>query len=293
MRMTSVTLRLALLTGSLPMLVSALELQRDTLKAWDEYIHHADALMQPRLDRKQPFLWSDEAADRGARLRNGEILIEPMTGRGTQSVENGLIHDWLGAVFIPNATLANLSAVVHDYDRYSQVYKPVVTDSKMLACSQTDQKFSMVWQRRILFISAAIRSQYEARDFPVDASRGYNILNTTQVQEIKSYGRRDESLLPPGQGNGYIWRLHSIARYEERDGGVYLELEAIALTRDIPASLRGLVNPVVNRLSINSLTTSLKQTREAVMTMASRPVSTAACGVPASTVTVARRSAGN
>jgi len=43
--------------------------------------------------------------------------------------------------------------------------------------------------------------------------------------------------LPDGTGSGYVWRLHSIARYEQREGGVDLELEAIALTRDIPASV--------------------------------------------------------
>src|SRR5262249_24972418 len=101
-------------------------------------------------------------------------------------------------------------------------------------------------------------------DVRLDARRGYNIANATQMQEIENYGRAGERLLPPGTGNGFIWRLHSIARYEERDGGVYLELEAIALTRDIPAGFRWLVNPVVNHLSINSLTTSLRQTRDAV-----------------------------
>jgi hypothetical protein len=56
-----------------------------------------------------------------------------------------------------------------------------------------------------------------------------------------------------------------MARYEERDGGVYLELEAMALTRDIPGSLAWMVKPVVNHLSINSLTTTLRQTRDVVI----------------------------
>ncbi len=77
------------------------------------------------------------------------------------------------------------------------------------------------------------------------------------------YGHSGERLLPPDQGNGFIWRLHSIARYEERDGGVYLELEVLALTREILASLRWFVNPVVSHLSIISLRTALRQTREA------------------------------
>jgi len=77
-------------------------------------------------------------------------------------------------------------------------------------------------------------------------------------------GRPSERLLPADAGAGFIWRIRSISRYLERDGGVYLEIEAIALTRDIPSSLRWLVSPVVNHLSVNSLTTTLSQTREAV-----------------------------
>ena len=135
----------------------------------------------------------------------------------------------------------------------------------------------MTWQRRVLFVNAAMKGQYQAYDFAVDARRGYNVTYTRQVQEIEGYGHSGEHLLPPGQGNGFIWRLHSIARYEERDGGAYLELEAIALTRDIPASLRWLVNPAVNHLSINSLMTTLRQTRDAVNSLAGRPEPLASC----------------
>ena len=122
----------------------------------------------------------------------------------------------------------------------------------------------MVWHHRVLFVTAAIQSRYQGRDVVVTSQRGYNVADSTEVQEIEEYGHAGAHVLPPDTGSGFIWRLHSIARYEERDGGVYLELEAIALTRDIPASVRWLVKPVVNHLSINSLTTTLRQTRDAV-----------------------------
>ena len=70
--------------------------------------------------------------------------------------------------------------------------------------------------------------------------------------------------MPPDTGGGFIWRIYSISRYEERDSGVYLEIEAIALSRDVPNSLRWLVNPVVNHLSVTSMSTTLRQTRDAV-----------------------------
>jgi hypothetical protein len=277
MKAAKLTIELTLLAAGIPGLLSAIELQPGAMKAWDDYIRNADSLMQSRLDNRQPFLWTDEAPDRGVRLQRGEILVSPVAGHGTRSVAGGLIHDWLGAAFIPNATLEGLLAVVHDYGRYKEFYNPVVADSKVIACTQTDQRFLMVWQHRVLLINAAIEGQYQARDFAIDARHGYNIAGTTQVREIESYGKEGEYLLPPGQGNGFIWRLHSIARYEERDGGVYLELEAIALTRDIPLSLRWLVNPVVNHLSINSLMTSLRQTRDAVIRLPQSPERVASC----------------
>jgi len=277
MKALSIPLGLALLTGMLPGLSHAVDLQPGTLKAWDEYIDSVDAGMQARLDGQRKFLWADEAPDRISHLQRGKTLVAPVVGHGTQSVPNGLIHHWIGAVFIPNASIKTLLAVVHDYDRYKDFYKPVVADSKALACSGEDQRFSMVWQHRVLFVNAAIAGQYRAHDVVVDSRRGYNIATTTEVREIESYGQGDEHFLAPGQGKGFIWRLQSIARYEERDGGVYLELEAIALTRDIPASLRWLVSGVVNHLSINSLATTLRQTREAVSSVPAGPERLASC----------------
>ena len=263
---------LILLAASAPGLSTAIELQPNTLRAWDEYVRNADSGMNLRINGQRPFLWTDETPGRGSRLQRGEILVAPVTGRGTHSVANGLIHDWVGAAFIPNATIGSLLTVIHDYDRYKEIYKPVVAESQMLACTATEQRFSMVWRRRVLLINAAMEGQYQSHDFVVDGRRGYSIVTTTQVQEIESDGRSGERLLPPGQGNGFIWRMHSIARYEERDGGTYLELEAIALTRDIPFSLRWLVTPVVNHLSIGSLTTSLSQTRDAVIQSGAGPL---------------------
>jgi len=190
--------------------------------------------------------------------------VAPLVRHGTQSVPDGLIHDWIGAVFIPNATVGSLLAVLHDYDRYKDIYKPAVTDSKSLEFNAADQDFSMTWQRHVLFVNAAMQGQYRAHDIAIDSRRGYGVVDATRIQEIEDYGRPSERLLPADAGAGFIWRIRSISRYLERDGGVYLEIEAIALTRDIPSSLRWLVSPVVNHLSVNSLTTTLSQTREAV-----------------------------
>jgi len=267
MKLVNLLMGVTLVVGSSAGQIRAADLQPGTVQAWDAYNRAADLRVQARADGRQSFLWTDESADRKMRVLHGEIVVAPVTGRGTRSVPNGLIHDWIGAAFIPNATIERLFRVVHDYNRYKDFYKPVVADSRTLACSPENQEFLMLWQRRVLFLNAALEGRYQSHDVVVDARRGYSVAETVKVQEVEDYGRTGQHLLPPDKGNGLIWRLRSIARYAERDGGVYLELEAIALTRDIPASLRWLVSPVVSRLSINSLTATLRQTRDAVTSL--------------------------
>jgi hypothetical protein len=259
------------LFAAAPVVANGNELRVETVNAWDAYIRSADLRMKTRLEGKTSFLWTDESTERRHRVRKGEILVAPVLSHGTRRVANGLIHHWIGGIFISEASIETLSAVMLNYGAYKHFYKPVVVDSKILGCTPAGQKFWMVWQHKVLFITAAMEGEYETRHIKLDSRRGYNVADSVQLQEIENYGHSGQRLLPPGTGNGYIWRLHTIARYEERDGGVNLELEAVALTRDIPASVRWFVTPIVNHLSMNSLITTLQQTRDAVNSM---PVNT-------------------
>ncbi|MDR3698126.1 MAG: hypothetical protein P4L56_00740 [Candidatus Sulfopaludibacter sp.] len=274
MKISSALLGLALLTGA-----QGAELKPETLRAWNQYVHDADSAMRARLEPGRHFLWTDEAPDRAARVRKGEILIAPMDGAGMHHVPDGLIHHWVGAMFIPDATLDGVLAVAHDYDRYKDIYRPKVLDSRLLACGDGRQEYSMVWMNNIVFVNATLQSHYEAHDFRVDRQRSYTITHVTGAQEIEDYGKSGERLLPAGEGNGFIWRLQSIARYQERDGGVYLELEAIGLTRDIPATIRWMTGPLVTRLSRGTLAASLRQTREGVAASARATQALTACSM--------------
>src|SRR5262252_1017376 len=80
------------------------QLRPETVNAWEEYIRAVDSRMQARFDGDMPFLWIDESAHRGWRIGQGDILVAPVLPHGTQNVPNGLIHHWIGGVFIPGAT---------------------------------------------------------------------------------------------------------------------------------------------------------------------------------------------
>ena len=75
----------------------------------------------------------------------------------------------------------------------------------------------------------------------------------------------DGEELPVGTGHGYLWRLNTYWRFEEKDGGVYLQCEALSLTRDMPTGLGWLLKPLVTSIPKQSLNRALGQTRTVVI----------------------------
>ena len=246
----------------------AAELKPETLSAWDRYVQSADAAMQARLRPGNPFLWVDEAPDRRQQLRAGEILVTGIGEHNPKKVSAGLIHHWIGAAFFPNARLDEVLAVVRDYTHYKDYYNPTVVDSRSIRQTPGEDRFSVVLMNKAVFLKTALESEYESSYAQAGSRKWYSLTTAVRVQEVEDYGQAGERKLPSDERSGYVWRVHSITRYEEADGGVYVEMEAMALSRDIPAAVRWLVDPIVRRVSKGTMVTSLRQTLGAVSSSA-------------------------
>jgi hypothetical protein len=260
-RFTSGSLRAVLLTLTFaatmvfPAKAFASELKRPALDAWDQYLLTANAQMADRATAN--FLWTEESPDRLRRVSAGEVVVAPLI-HAPIAVPGGLIHHWIGAAFIAGARLDDVIGVVRDYDRYPEFYKPSVIGSRTLSRNDSEDRFSVVVVDKAMFMHRALDSDYQSRFVEVNPAKWYSIARTTRVQEMA-----EQRLIPEGEGSGYIWRLCTMSRYEERAGGVYIEIEVMALSRPIPATLHWLVDPIVRRVSRASLSSSLEQTREA------------------------------
>jgi hypothetical protein len=242
----------------------AATLKPETKAAWDTYLEAANAAMQARLQPGAHFLWIDDEPDRAESIRTKGPYIAPIGQHIPRKVPSGLIHDWLGVGFVPNAKIEDILRIVRDYDRYKEIYRPGVIDSISHGSDGIKDLFSMRLANKSVLAKTALDTDCEASYFRVDDRRWYFVSNSIHIQELDKFGTPEQRTLPEDQGTGLIWRLSSITRVEERDGGVYAELEAIALSRDIPAAFRLFVTPIVRRVSRASLATSLHQTRVAL-----------------------------
>ena len=241
----------------------AVDLKPETVEAFNSYVADLEVRLQPRF-RGDHFLWSDELPGLREQLLQGAVLVRPATGNGVVAVKNGLIEDWMGAVFVPRATLKTVLAVVQDYDRHQVIHKPDVAESKLRARQGDDFQVYLRIVKTKFFLSDVLNTEHKIHFASVDAQRVYSRNYTTRIAEVSEAGKAGEHELPVGQDRGLLWRLYSYWFFEERDAGVYIACEFVTLTRDIPMGMRQILGPIIQDLPGESLRTSLEQTRMAV-----------------------------
>lgn len=265
-RALAIALSFSLLVS--PLAVSAGELKPETLRAWNDYIAMAksqladQASAQP--DPQRPFLWIDRSPERIQKVKAGETAVEPALKDNPKKVPHGLIHDWLGGLFVPNASIDDVMHVLQNYDAWKDYYKPWVTSSKALPKEETDDRFNLVLMQKEFGVTAALDTDNETNVVRIDPTHLYTYSVTTRVQAIDDFGKPTAHNQLQDQGPGYVWRMCTITRLEQRDGGVYMEIETMALSRGIPFEFRWLIKPLTERLPRDTVAKTLKDTRDAV-----------------------------
>jgi len=255
-----------MLAGATP--AQAAELKPETLAAFDRYVRQAEQRMDEELTRNTfllPDAWPPERRDAAyQRLRRGEMIVERLNPEnGETRVPHGLIHHWAGIVFIPGATLDRTLALIQDYDHHQDVYSPEVLRSRLVRREGDDfQIFLRLRKHKVTTV--VLDTEYDVHFVRLDPHRVYSRSHSTRIAEVEKPGGRDERDRPPGNDHGFTWALDTYWRFLETSDGVFVQCEAISLTRDIPIGLAWLIGPFVQSIPRESLEFTLTTTRKAV-----------------------------
>ena len=228
---------------------------RATVAAFDRYVAVAEARIAGEESSRKLFLRIDElsSADRQqneARLRRGEVIVEKV-GNSPDEVSGGLIHDWIGTAFLPGAKVADVLALVQDYDHLSRYYQPEVEASRL--ASRADDDFRIFMRlRKHKIITVVLDTDYDVHYGRLDAGHIFSSSHSTKIREV---GDSD---------HGFLWRLYTYWRFVQASDGVIVQCEAISLTRDIPTGLGWMIRPFVTSIPRESLEFTLRATRLAV-----------------------------
>jgi hypothetical protein len=255
-----------------PPQAGAAELKPEAAKGFEQYVRLTESRMQAELAPGGAFLWGDglpepRRSEFRARLLRGEVISERLQTpdpSGHSSTPGALIHHWVGAIFIPGVSLADVLAVVRDYDRHAEYYDPHVVQAKTVEHNGDEYKVHYRLREKKI-ITIYLDADYTVHHYTLDAAHAYSTSVSTRIAQVENFGEPGEHELPPGNDGGYLWRLNSYWRYLAAGGGVYVQCEAVTLTRDIPTGLNWLVGPFIESVPRESLEFTLQSTRTAVL----------------------------
>lgn len=239
------------------------QLRPRTVEAFDTYIKTAELAAEETLRSAGPFLWSEMDSARAQQIWSGQVVAQFWAGRGPAKVPDGLIHDWIGAALIHGTTVDDTLALIQDYDNHKNIYKPEVLASRLISHHGDDfQVYLRLLKKKI--ITVVLDTDHEVHYVSLDRSRWMCRSHATRIAEVEDAGSPQERVLPPDTGHGFLWRLYSCWRFEERDGDVYIECRAVSLTRDVPFGLGWAIEPIIQKLPREALIKTLEATRKAL-----------------------------
>ena len=231
----------------------------DALAGFQKYVDR----LEPRLAEQHRSAEGFLAPVDGTRLRSGDVVIEHLTPATGAELPGALVHHWRGTAFLPGATLADYEHLLRDFEAYPRHWAPEVVRANALQQQSNHYQMTMrVVQHHILTV--VTDGTYDVTFGRLDAQHGYSVSRSTRIAEIDAPGTARERALSPSEEHGFLWRMNTYWSYEERDGGLYIQIESVSLTRSIPTGLGWAIGPFVESVPRESLEFTLRATRDAL-----------------------------
>jgi hypothetical protein len=235
------------------------------VSAFNSYCRNVEARLARQHASAVGFL-APAAVDAGsldARIRRGEWIIEQLSPSTRADVSGALLHHWRGTAFAPGATSADFKRLMQDFSAYPQHFSPEVLQASVLMRSGEKTQVRMRVRQQHA-ITVVMDTTYDITFGQLDTRHGYSTSRSTRIAEIDSPGKSTERVLTPQEEHGFLWGLNTYWSYEERGGGLYLQIEAVSLTRSIPSGLGWLIRPYIESIPRESLEFTLRSVSSAL-----------------------------
>jgi hypothetical protein len=270
-KITALFLVVVAILGLLAPLAEGAELKPETLAAFDRYIRVTEARMKDDL-REDHFFFVDRLPENRRHTIDEQLLqgkveiqrLESLEEGRTIPIPSGMIHHWAGVIFVPNATLPQVRSILEDYDELEKYFKPDIRQSKLLERNGNASKAYLQLYKKSM-VTVLLNANFDNTDTQVSNTRAQTRSYSSRIAEVVNQGKPDEHELPVGIDHGYMWRLYIYWRMEEKRGGVYLQIEVVALTRKFPLMLGWLINPLIENIPRSTISGLLINTRRAVV----------------------------
>jgi hypothetical protein len=222
--------------------------------AFNSYVHAVESRLTQQHRSTAAFLAPVAPVQQSdTRLRRGEIIIEERTPSGGLVLPGALLHHWRATAFVPGASTDYFAGLLKNIDAYPVDFAPQVLQARVL---MGDGNRLEAWMRvrQHHVITVEMDTTYDVSFGKLDPQHGYSLSRSTHISELDSSGHAIDA----SQDHGFLWRQNTYWSFEERDGGLYIQVESVSLTRSIPIGLGWVVGPFIESVPRQSLEFTLR-----------------------------------
>ena len=191
------------------------------------------------------------------RLRAGDVVLEQLSPPAHPP--GALLHHWRGTAFAPGATSADFERLLRNFNAYPQRFAPEVLDAHVVS-GEGDRLEAWMRVRQKHVLTVVLDSTYDVTFGRLDAQDGFSTSRSTRIYELDPHNQP----LTPAAEHGFLWRLNTYWTWEQRDGGLYLQVESVSLSRAIPTGLGWALRPYVDSVPRESLDFTLRSATNAL-----------------------------
>jgi hypothetical protein len=242
----------------------AAELTPAASAAFDSYARSVEARLERQRRSANSFLAQMKTdSDREQRLRGGQVIVEELTPATGAGIHGALLHHWRGTSFVAGAKSADVERLMKDFATYPQSFAPEVLRGRVLMREGDHFRAEMrIRQKHVLTV--VMDATYDVTFGRLNSQSGYSLSRSTHVSEIESPGTAREHAVGENDGHGFLWRMNTYWSWAEADDGLYLQIESVSLSRDIPHGFGWAVRPFVQSIPRESLEFTLRATGDAL-----------------------------
>lgn len=230
------------------------------VEAWTRYAGGVDAR---HAHCGEPFFVQDRLEGNTAwrtAVMQGHVTSTSVEAPDTPGAQ---VHHWVGAVFVPGATVDEVIGQLQDQaGTEERLYEDVVA-SRLLARDGSRLRVFMKLRRKAV-LTVVYNTEHLVEYRRCGPRRAISRSVATRIAELSEPGTRAEREKPAASDSGFLWRLNAYWRYEETRGGVLIECESVSLSRSVPMLARPIVSPIVRRVARESLVRTLVGLRSAL-----------------------------
>jgi hypothetical protein len=235
----------------------------EAVTAFNDYVKAVESRLAHQHQSRDGFLVPALSPENKKHLQQGELIIEPITPVTGSALPGALLHDWRGTAFAPGATVADFERLMKNIGAYPHYFSPQVLQAKLLM-QQGDRLQAFMRVRQHHVITVVMDTTYDITFGRLDDQHGYSLSRSTKISEIESPGTATEHTVPAEEEHGFLWRQNTYWTYEEGDGGLYMQIESVSLSRSVPTGLNWIVQPFIEKIPRESLEFTLRSTCNAL-----------------------------